>query len=57
MYHIALELSQEQVKQLKLLATTHDQSVKDFVTGLVIEAIQRPIGTNKSKIKKEVARK
>jgi hypothetical protein len=38
-YHVALDLSPEQVKRLKLTATTRDQSVKDFVTELVVKSI------------------
>ena len=39
-YHVALELNQEQVKKLKLLATGRDTSVKDLVSELVKREIQ-----------------
>jgi len=39
-YHVALELNQEQVKKLKLLATTQDTTVKDLVSELVKREIQ-----------------
>lgn len=40
MYHVALELSPEQKKQLKLRATTRGQSVKDYVTELVVQSLK-----------------
>ena len=40
MYHVALELTQEQVKQLRLLATKRDRTVQGFVSSLVVEAIE-----------------
>ena len=38
-YHVALELNQEQVKKLRLLATNRDTTVKDLVSELVIKEI------------------
>jgi len=40
-YHVALDLSQEQVKQLKLLATNKDTTVKDLVSDLVKQAVEQ----------------
>ena len=53
-YHLALELTPEQVKRLKLAATTHDQSVRDFVTELVVKSIDEvePVPRTKVKVKK-----
>jgi len=39
-YHVALEITQEQVKSLKLLATSQDTTVKSFVSDLVKKAIE-----------------
>ncbi len=39
MYHVGLDLTEEQVKKLKGLALSCDRSVKDLVTKLVVEAI------------------
>lgn len=41
MYHVALELTPEQIKQLKLQATERDQSVKSYITGLVIKSLDK----------------
>jgi len=40
-YHVALDLSQEQIKQLKVLAATNSITVKDLVTGLVVNEIKK----------------
>ena len=52
-YHVALDLSPEQVKRLKLTATTRDQSVKDFVTELVVKSIDGVEKKSKEKSKRE----
>lgn len=41
MYHVGLDLDQDQVKELKQLALSRDQSVKDLVKDLVVDALQR----------------
>ena len=51
MYHVALDLSQEQVRQLKVLAATTGTTVKDLVTELVAKEIRNPKAERK--IKKE----
>jgi len=38
-YHVALELTPEQVKAVKHLAVNNSQSVKDFITALVVKSI------------------
>lgn len=38
-YHVTLGLSPEQRRQLKMAATQIGQSVKDFVTGIVLKAL------------------
>ena len=40
-YHVALELTPEQVKKLKILATSRDTNVKDFVSNLVTKEIEK----------------
>jgi len=40
MYHVDLELTDEQVRQLRQLAFDRSQSVRGLVTGLVIGEIQ-----------------
>lgn len=39
MYHVALELTPEQKTQLKMKAAERHQSVKDFVTELVVKGL------------------
>ena len=41
MYHVALDLTQEQKRQLKLLTYQRGQSVKDFITELVIKSLEK----------------
>jgi len=50
-YHVALELTQEQVKQLKLRATNCDCSVKEHIRLLVVKDLRV------EKIKQEVKEK
>jgi hypothetical protein len=38
-YHVALELTPEQKTQLKLRATTRGQSVKSYITELVVTSL------------------
>ena len=45
-YNIVLELNPEQKQRLKLTATTANQTVRGFVTGLVVKAID---GTQSAK--------
>jgi hypothetical protein len=42
-YHVGLDLTTEQIKQLKQLALLRDLAVKDLVTQLVVQAIGKPI--------------
>lgn len=51
MYHVALDLSQEQVRRLKVLAATTGTTVKGLVTGLVAEEIRNPKA--EKRVKKE----
>ena len=46
-YHVALELTPGQVKQLKILATQEDTSVKDLVSELVKKEISSKSESNK----------
>jgi len=39
-YHVGLDLTESQIKELKQVALSCDKSVKALVTGLVIEAIE-----------------
>ncbi len=41
MYHVALDLSQEQVKELKVLAATDSTTVLSLVTKLVVDRLNR----------------
>lgn len=41
MYHVALELTPEQKTQLKLRATTRGQSVKSYITELVVKSLDQ----------------
>ena len=41
MYHVVLDLTGGEVKQLKQLALKRDTSVKGLVTHLVVEAIRK----------------
>ena len=43
MYHIGLDLTDEEVKKLKQLALSRDLSVKELVTKLAKDAIAVPI--------------
>lgn len=43
MYQIALDLSQEQVQKLKVLAAKTGTTVKALVANLIIEEIRKPI--------------
>lgn len=53
-YNIVLELSPEQKQRLKLTATTANQTVRGFVTALVVNAIgEAKPATAKAKSKKE----
>ncbi len=45
MYHVALDLSQEQVKDLKVLAAASGISVYKLVTGLVVKEISKEVPT------------
>lgn len=42
MYHVALDLSQEQVKQLKVLVAATGTTIIALVTSLVAEEIRNP---------------
>lgn len=47
MYHLDLDLSSDEVKQLKQLALDRDESVKGMVTQMVKSAIEtKPIKAN-----------
>lgn len=50
-YNIVLELSPEQKQRLRLTATTANQSVRGFVTALVVNAISvtMPVSQRKQK--------
>ena len=55
-YHVALELTPEQIKRLKLTATARDQTVRDFVTELVLKATAKAtdeVKENKREDKKQ----
>lgn len=41
-YHVALALTPEQVKRLRLVAITRDLSVQDYVTEVVIKSLDGP---------------
>ena len=43
MYHVALDLSQEQVQQLKVRAAKTGTTVKALVANLVVQEIRKPI--------------
>jgi hypothetical protein len=56
MYHIDLALDADQVKRLKQMALQQDQTVKEYVTNLVLAAIKEPdplVGKQKIKNIKE----
>ncbi len=41
LYHVGLDLTSDQVKELRQLALSRDQSVKDLVKDLVVDALQK----------------
>ena len=49
MYHVALDLSQEQVKELKVLAATNSTTVRALVSILVVAALHKFIKKEEQK--------
>lgn len=41
MYHVGLDLTPDQVKELKQLALKRDMKVKDLVTSLVVNELSK----------------
>ena len=49
MYHVALELTPEQKTRLKMTAAERHQTVKDFVSELVVKGLDEATATKKKK--------
>lgn len=54
MYHVALDVTPEQKRQLKLLALTRTGSVQSFMTELVLQELEKETGEEEEIKKAEV---
>lgn len=53
-YHVALDVTQEQKHELRMLATSRKQSVQEFMTNIVLRELEKSRGyyNEKEEVKK-----